>query len=605
MSNVGRAFAAQPVVQAGSLTKAWDARLVSCVVDENVGLPDAAVLTYHDDNFDLLADAVITIGTPIRVSVSSVLGNAQELLFAGEVTAVEADADSTGTFTVIRAMNKAHRLFRGRKVMAFRNTTAAQVVRRVAKGAGLTVGRVDVAPVTYAQISQPAISDWEFLQLIAQEHGVVVQVDDQGTLELVKPRPAAGAPPVGTSADVSPLVLHHRDNLRSVRASLSSVDQVSGVEVRGWDVATKKALVAVEPAVVSTTVTPGMSPTVIGKAFRAGARTLVADMPYATQAETAVVARSMAAAASAGFAEIEAVADGEPKLRAGVPVTLSGVGDAFSGRYTATSVRHVLEPSEGYRSIVTVSTSPDRSLAGLTNGGGAPPRTGRMPGLATAIVTDIKEVGGERGWVRLKFPWLDDNYVTDWVRTVQPGGVRGGGVFSPEVNDEVLVGFEQGSLDRPYVLGGLYNGVDQPTPHAVPLVDRKSGRVNRRSLVSRGGNRLDLLDGMTAAGVRLTTGDKRLDITLDEKTGQVDIQVRGPGGGRALGSITLTNRGITVDAMNGDLVLNGRSVSVNGATVSVKGTDVSVKGVKSTTVDGGLRAVLKGAQVHINPPLAP
>ncbi|MFD1150734.1 VgrG-related protein [Saccharothrix hoggarensis] len=603
MSNVGRAFAALPVVRAGSLTEAWNERLVSCVVDENVGLPDSAVLTYHDDNFELLADAAIEIGTPVRVSVSSVLDNGTEPLFTGEVTAVEADADSTGSFTVIRAMNKAHRLFRGRKVEAFRNTTAAQVVRRVAKGAGLTVGRIEVAAVTYRQISQPAISDWEFLQLIAQEHGVVVQVDDQGALELVKPRAAAGAPPVGTSADVNPLVLHHRDNLRSVRASLSSVDQVSGVEVRGWDVATKKALVAVAPAVVSTTVAPGMSPTVIGKAFRAGARTLVADTPYATQAETTVVAQSLAAAASAGFAEIEAVADGEPKLRAGVPITLSGVGAAFSGRYTATSVRHVLEPGEGYRSIVTVSTSPDRSLAGLT--AGAAPRTGRMPGLATAIVTDIKEVGGERGWVRLKFPWLDDNYVTDWVRTVQPGGVRGGGVFSPEVNDEVLVGFEQGSLDRPYVLGGLYNGVDQPTPHAVPLVDRKSGRVNRRSLVSRGGNRLDLLDGMTAAGVRLTTGDQRLDITLDEKTGQVDIQVRGPGGGRPLGAITLTSRGITVDAMSGDLVLNGRSVSVNGATVSVKGTDVSVKGVKSATVDGGLRAVLKGAEVHLNPPLAP
>ncbi|MBK3590281.1 type IV secretion protein Rhs, partial [Streptomyces sp. MBT57] len=157
----------------------------------------------------------------------------------------------------------------------------------------------------------------------------------------------------------------------------------------------------------------------------------------------------------------------------------------------ATAAHHVLEPDGGYRTTVIVSASPDRSLAGLT-GGGAPSRGPRMPGLAIGVVTDIREGKGQRGWVRLKFPWLDDTYVTDWVRTVQWGGNGGGGVFSPEVNDEVLVGFEQGLLDSPYVLGGLYNGIDRPSEHDVPLVDKTSGKVNRRSLVSRSGNRLEL-----------------------------------------------------------------------------------------------------------------
>ena len=214
--------------------------------------------------------------------------------------------------------------------------------------------------------------------------------------------------------------------------------------------------------------------------------------------------------------------------------------------------------------------------------------------LATGIVTDIREPGaGQRGWVRLKFPWLDDVYVTDWVRTVQWGGINGGGVFSPEVNDEVLVGFEQGSLDRPYVIGGLYNGVDRPSPHDVPLVDPTKGGVNRRSLVSRSGNRLELLDSPTTAGVRLQTGDKRVDITMDEKTGSVDIEVRTPQGAQVLGSISMTPRGITVDARNGDLVLKGHTVSVEAR------TSVSVRGVTEASVDGGVKAVLKGRIVEI------
>jgi uncharacterized protein involved in type VI secretion and phage assembly len=583
----GRPFAADPVVKApGPLPKTWEERLVSCVVDENVGLPDAAVLTYRDDKHELLKDTKITIGTVLQVTVNTVQTNAAELLFSGEVTALELDGDqSSGSFTVIRAMSKAHRLFRGRKVEAFRNMTVAAIVRRVAKGAGLAVGRVEASPVVYPQLSQAGVSDWDFLQMLAQEHGCVVRVDEKGMLEFTKLDPAAKAPAPTTSATASPYVLQFGDNLQVLRASLTSVDQVSAVEVRGWNVATKKALVALENVVASKTIVPGMSPAKAQSAFSRRARLLVADTPYGSQAETAAAARSLAAATSAGFGEFEAVVDGNPLLHAGVPVALGNAGPDFSGRYTATAVQHVLEPGQGYRTTVQVSSSPDRSLAGLALGGNAPARSPRLPGLAIGVVTDIRDKG-QCGWVKLKFPWLDDNYVTDWVRTVQLGGKGGGGVFSPEVNDEVLVGFEQGSLDRPYVLGGLYNGIDKPSPHDVPLVDGRSGKVNRRSFVSRKGNRVELLDGTTKSGVRLASGDKRLEVVLDEKTGKVAIKVYARGGRRELSSVTLTDRGITLDAGRGELTLKGRSVSITGTT--------------SVSVDGGARAVLKGRIVEIN-----
>ncbi|MER7035615.1 phage baseplate assembly protein V, partial [Streptomyces albidoflavus] len=199
----------------------------------------------------------------------------------------------------------------------------------------------------------------------------------------------------------------------------------------------------------------------------------------------------------------------------------------------------------------------------------------------------LSTAGAWRGWVRLTFPWLDDAYVTDWVRTVQWGGQGGGGVFSPEVNDEVLVGFEQGLLDSPYVLGGLYNGVDKPSPHDVPLVDTASGKVNRRSLVSRSGNRLELLDAPRGpSGVRLASGDKRLEVMLDERRDRIELTVYGPGGTRPSSSVTLSPTGITLDAGTGDVTINGRSVNVNGT------ADV--------TVSGGLLAVLKAKLIRIN-----
>lgn len=586
MTAPGRSFAADPIVEApGELPPVWAAQLVSCVVDENVGLPDAAVLMYRDPDHKLLTATGLTIGTPLRISVVTVQERVRERLFTGEVTAVELDSDTTGSFTVVRAFSKAHRLRRGRKVVAYRNMRAADIVRKVAAGAGLACGRVEAAPVTYKQLTQPNVSDWDFLQYLAGESGAHVRVDDQGLLQFVRPKPAASAPSPETSAARNPMVLEYGRNLLALRAVLTGAEGADDVEVRGWDVETKTRLVAREQSVRSGTVSPGMSPSRAAGAFGSGTRLTVADTPYRTQAEATAAAGSLAASVSSGFGEIEAVAEGNPQLRAGEPVALGNVGPAFSGRYTATAAHHVLEPNGGYRTTVLVSAAADRSLAGLA--GGANARGPRMPGLAIGVVTDIREGGGERGWVRLKFPWLDDTYVSDWVRTVQWGGRGGGGVFSPEVNDEVLVGFEQGLLDSPYVLGGLYNGVDKPSSHDVPLVDPTSGRINRRSLVSRSGHRLELLDSPRGpSGVRLASGDKRLDVTLDERRHEIALKVLAPGGTRVLSSVTLSASGITLDAGTGEVNVKGRSVTVNGRT--------------GVTVDGGLLAVLKAKLIRIN-----
>ncbi|MFF3641075.1 VgrG-related protein [Streptomyces sp. NPDC002564] len=585
----GRSFAADPIVEVpGELPRFWATQLVSCVVDENVGLPDSATLTFRDPQHTLLTETGITIGKRLTVSVVTVQGQSRQRLFSGEVTALELDTDTTGSFTVVRAYSKAHRLQRGRKVVAYRDMSTTEIVRKVAAGAGLRCGTIDAKPIRYQQLSQANVSDWEFLQYLAGESGAQVRVDDAGALQFTRPKPAATAPPPSTSAVMSPMVLEFGRNLLSLRAVLTSAAQAGSVEVRGWNVLTKKPLIAKERSVISKEVNPGLSAGLVNAAFGAPARVTVADTPYRTQAETMAVAGSVAAQVSSGIGEFEAVAEGNPKLRAGVALTLGNVGPAFSGRYTATSVHHVLEPNGGYRTTVTVSASADRSLAGLATGANAPSRGPRMPGLAIGLVTDIREEGrGQRGWVRLRFPWLDDTYVTDWVRTVQWGGQGGGGVFSPEVNDEVLVGFEQGMLDSPYVIGGLYNGVDLPSRHDVPLVDKTTGKVNRRSLVSRSGNRVELLDTPRGpSGVRLTTGDKQLVVHLDERRNRLELKVLGPGGRRRLSSVTLTPTGITLDAGTGEVKLRGRSVVIDGRA--------------QTIVNGGLLAVLKAKLIRIN-----
>ena len=57
------------------------------------------------------------------------------------------------------------------------------------------------------------------------------------------------------------------------------------------------------------------------------------------------------------------------------------------------------------------------------------------------------------------------------------GGNARGSTWLPEVDDEVLVAFEQGDIRRPYVIGGLNNGVDVLAVGSATVIDGTSGKI--------------------------------------------------------------------------------------------------------------------------------
>ncbi|MFF4080529.1 VgrG-related protein [Streptomyces sp. NPDC001777] len=641
--------------------------LVEGYVDDSRTLPDLFLLRFRDPDRVLLEQTGLKIGSEARLLARAGGDTAPKPLLKGVVTALEVELDETGTFTVVRGLDESHRLFRGRRVASYQNMTLADICAQVAQRAGLKPGTVDVAGPVLEHIAQPNVTDWEFIRDLAEEAGAQAYVLD-GQLHITRPAEASGAPDGSARADRNPLVLEMGSNLLRCRAGVSSAEQVSEVEVRGWDVKAKQPLVGRAPAGKSATLELGVSAAEVSAPF-GEARFVVTDAAYGAQEQVDQAAKALAERIAGSFAELEAVIRGNPEVRAGSTVALNAVGAPFEGRYTVTSSRHVFDPVRGYETWLTVSGQQERSLFGLTGGGPGAGGSGtgagggsRCAGLVSATVTDTHDPDGS-GRVKVRFPWLSDEYASDWARTAQSGGTSGGEAFIPEVGDEVLVGFEHGHLDRPYVLAGLYNGKDRPSQGsggggsgggggaggpggvagavtaavtggpsaagappgggpetAAPLVDPTSGAVNRRSVASKSGNQLEILDDANGPqGVRLLTGDGKLKIDLDRKgtvivinsDGSVNIEAKqqvsikaargvaldgGQGTLELSGdSVTLTSRsGVSVDGGNGEVKL------ATGGTVDVRGGTVAIDGTQRTDIKGGSSLAINAPLVKIN-----
>lgn len=201
-------------------------------------------------------------------------------------------------------------------------------------------------------------------------------------------------------------------------------------------------------------------------------------------------------------------------------------------------------------------------------------RTRRVYGVICGVVSNNRDPEG-LGRIKVNLACFADNAETDWAKmTSFMAGAGRGAVFLPEVGDEVLVAFEHGDIDRPYVIGALWNTKDKPPE------DNADGKNNIRKIQSRSGHGLLFSDDQERAKERVemyTKAGQR--IVLDDSAGKEKIELEDRNGNViVIDSVTNT---ISIES-TAQLKIKARMIEIDAAAA------MKIKAGGTLTIQGSL-----------------
>ncbi len=184
----------------------------------------------------------------------------------------------------------------------------------------------------------------------------------------------------------------------------------------------------------------------------------------------------------------------------------------------------------------------------------------RYFGLYPAVVTDLIDPDG-LGRVQVRLPSLGtegDESVRAWATVLSPYADDDQGLMIlPEVDSQVVVGFEAGDPRRPYVVGAAWNGVEPPPAPA-------DAANNIRLLKTRAGSLLEFDDSPGATKITLSTSSGHI-LTMDE--GGATVELAHLNGCR----VTMTaSGGIEIHA-NGTVDVTAAAMNIHAGTATFDG----------------------------------
>jgi phage protein D len=290
-----------------------------------------------------ILDDLFTFGNPVEVYCGYLDASSLTLMHRGIITAVQTSFPSSGLPQInVSGYDLSYPMTKGKKSRNWDNKKDSEIVALIAADYGLNPQLTDTQ-VVQPKIEQSQESDYELLRKLAQRNGYEFYTFDR-TLYFNPPR-----------NDQSPVVsLEWSKGLVSFSPEINISEQISKVEVRGWNVNTKKELIGIAQAGDEPGRDPGRrSGAEFIKKICKDSGELKVRIPAYTQQEVDRKAKALLTRRSEMFVKGKGEAIGLPEIFPDRNVELKGLGKLFSKIYYVEQATHTVS-SSGYRTTFGV-----------------------------------------------------------------------------------------------------------------------------------------------------------------------------------------------------------------------------------------------------------
>ncbi len=289
----------------------------------------------------------------------------------------------------------------------------------------------------------------------------------------------------------------------------------------------------------------------------------------------------------------------DPQLKIGGRAEISDINAKAMETYRIIEINHFHDGNEYFNEFVGI---PDIFISPFFDEDAFPTCEEQS---ATVMQND-----NPQGMIKVQFPWQKKKgLMTPWLRVVTPYAGKGKGMhIIPEVGEEVIIGFDNGNAERPFVFGAMFNGkasagVGAGGNHVKRLQSASGSGVEfhdkhgHSRLWDKVGDQIKL-DGAghitehsnASHEISVNKGNSKLLMTSDGKItldGTTSLKIK-------IGSSTLEM------LQDGTIKINGKDITIEGtSSIEAKAVSTKIIGTAQTELGGGLVTKVTGSVIHI------